>query len=164
MTCQASLVAHAARRSPRLHRSVVPNPDKFFGPFRTASIPRTRTDRPGAGWRVTNAVSRRICPGSVFREHAARTARYTDAEIAPLSFEGDAPSAGELSRTWHAMLDEAREIVAALPPDRVGTCVLGPDDGLFRGGRTDLADALATDALRFRSGSIRGVLPTVRGA
>ena len=102
-------------------------------------------------------------PASILA-HAARTARYTEDEIAALAFEGGAPSAGELSRTWHAMLDEARGLVAALPPSRAGTCVLGADGTLFRGGLGELAAAIAADEVRYRSGSVRGVLPSVRRA
>ncbi len=97
-------------------------------------------------------------------EQAARTARYSEDEIAALAFEGPAPSASELSITWHAMLDEARAIVATLPPHRAGTCVLDADGTPFRGSLTDLSKAIAADALQFRSGSVRGVLPTVRPA
>jgi len=102
-------------------------------------------------------------PASIL-EQAARTARYSEDEIAALAFEGAAPNASELSRTWHAMLDEARAIVAALPPSRAGSCVLDADGELFRGSQEDLKKAVATDSLQFRSGSIRGVLPTIRNA
>ncbi len=100
-------------------------------------------------------------PASIL-EHAARTARYSEDEIDALSFAGAAPTAGALSRAWHAMLDDARTIVAALPPDRAGTCVLDGGGALFRGSVEDLTNALNSGELQFRGGSIRGVLPTVR--
>lgn len=56
-------------------------------------------------------------PASIL-DHVARTARYSREEIDALAFAGRRPSAGDLSRTWHSMLDEARELVAALPSGR----------------------------------------------
>ncbi len=102
-------------------------------------------------------------PASIL-EHAGRTARYSNEEIDALAFEGTRPSAGELSRTWRAMLEEARELIAALPPERAGCCVLGPDGGLFRGDPTRLAPLLLAGDIGFRTGSLRGVLPTVMEA
>ena len=92
-------------------------------------------------------------------EHAARTARYSQAEIQALAFSGPAPDAGELSRTWHAMLEEARHIVALLPVEEAGTCVLGTRAELYRGGAADLRAALQEHAIVYHHGRIRGALP-----
>jgi hypothetical protein len=95
-------------------------------------------------------------------EHAARSARYSAEEIATLAFAGPAPDAADLSRRWHAMLDEARTLVALLPPERAGTCVLDPRGELFAGDGGSLRSALAAGKLRFHAGRIRGALPQVR--
>ncbi len=97
-------------------------------------------------------------------EQAARTARYSSSEIESLAFEGTRPAAEELSRTWHEMLEEARALIAHLPSERAGCAVLGPTDDLYRGGVEDLRRSLAASTVRFRTGSIRGVLPTVHEA
>lgn len=95
-------------------------------------------------------------------EHAARSARYPQAEISALEFEGPSPDAAELARRWHGLLAEARGVVAVLPLDQVGTCVLDAGDELFRGDAESVRDALGRGAAKFRTGSIRGVLPEVR--
>ena len=96
-------------------------------------------------------------------EHAARSVRYTEPEIQALAFEGETPTAAALSRQWHEMLDEAREIVAALPAEEAGRCILTTDGALFRGAPAVLANALAAEDVRFHTGSIGGALPRIRG-
>jgi hypothetical protein len=92
-------------------------------------------------------------------EHAARSTRYSAEEVRALSFDGDPPDAAALSRRWHAMLAEAGEIVAALPPDEVGTCVLARGGTLFRGDPSELRHALDSARLTFHRGSVRGAFP-----
>lgn len=92
-------------------------------------------------------------------EQAGRSARYSAAELAALSFAGPAPDAGELSRKWRAMLNEARELVGVLPPAEVGRCVLDQDGSLFAGDAKQLSAALNKGTVRFHEGSIRGALP-----
>jgi len=92
-------------------------------------------------------------------EHAARGARYAAVEIDALDFEGSPPDAADLSRRWHAMLATADRVVDALPPEEVGRCVLHGRDQLCRDDPPALASALEEGRVRFRSGSIRGVLP-----
>jgi hypothetical protein len=48
-------------------------------------------------------------------EEAARTTRYTQAEIDALDFDGPAPSAADLSTRWHRAVAEAREIGPCAP-------------------------------------------------
>jgi hypothetical protein len=96
-------------------------------------------------------------PGII--EQAARSARYSHAEIAELSFAGPVPDAAALSRTWHAMVEAARQIIAALPGDEAGKCVLGSDGELFHGSATDLPRALHFAQVKFHAGRIRGALP-----
>lgn len=94
-------------------------------------------------------------------EQAARGARYSRAELASLAFEGGPPDAADLSRRWHAALAEARAIVGLLPAEQAGRAVLARDGRLFRGTAHDLSDALASDALRFHEGRIRGAMPVI---
>ena len=99
-------------------------------------------------------------PGSIL-EHAARTAHYSQAEVQELSFAGPVPDAGELSRRWHSMLGEARRIVAMLPPEEAGKCVLGSDGELQRSAARDLDRALRDGRVAFHAGTIRGALPRI---
>ncbi|MBI5091710.1 MAG: nucleotidyl transferase AbiEii/AbiGii toxin family protein [Candidatus Hydrogenedentes bacterium] len=95
-------------------------------------------------------------------EQAARSARYSSAEIAALAFAGPAPDAADLSRKWHDMLDEARELVALLPPEETGKCVLGATREFFHGGPVQLRAALKDFEIAFHVGRIRGALPQPR--
>lgn len=99
-------------------------------------------------------------PASIL-ELAGRSSRYSNDEIRELSFEGTPPDASELSRRWHALMDEARTIVGRLPADAVGMGVLNESGDLFRGGRDDLEAALSTGRLRFHAGRIKGAFPKV---
>lgn len=101
-------------------------------------------------------------PASIL-EHAARSARYSQAELPGLDFDGSPPDAGELSRRWHAILNEAREIVGLLPPEQAGRAVLARDGRLFRGAPEGLREALAHDGLAFHEGRLRGALPRLLG-
>ena len=95
-------------------------------------------------------------------EHVARTARFSAEEIAELDFAGAGPEPAELARRWHRALDRAPEIIEALPSGEVGTCVLLDAQELCRLPASDLSEALNEKRLRFRTGSIRGALPTIR--
>ncbi|MEW6749889.1 MAG: hypothetical protein AB1505_02810 [Candidatus Latescibacterota bacterium] len=57
-------------------------------------------------------------------EQAGRSGRYSAAEVAELSFDGPPPDAAALSARWRRMLAEAKEIVANLPGEHGGKCVL----------------------------------------
>jgi hypothetical protein len=92
-------------------------------------------------------------------EHAARGARYSAVEVASLAFDGTPPDAGELSRRWHAALDQARLLVSALPPEHAGECVLDANGSVLRGSSEQLQSAIEAGRIGFRPGSIRGVLP-----
>lgn len=95
-------------------------------------------------------------------EHAARTARYSSEEVQSLAFEGSAPDAGDLSRRWHSQLSEARAVIAALPPQQAGKCVLDRTGRLVRQPAAVLTEVFVRDELSFHSGSIRGALPQIR--
>ena len=97
-------------------------------------------------------------PASIL-EHAARSARYSADEVATLQFEGAPPDAAALGRRWHALLDEARAQVDALPAPEVGTCVLTADGTLYSAGAGSLRSDLERGRVRFHHGRIRGALP-----
>jgi hypothetical protein len=92
-------------------------------------------------------------------EQAGRSARYSAWEIAALAFEGAPPDAAALSRQWHTILPEARDIVALLPAAETGRCVMDDGAGLFIGDPAQLRAALVGGTVRFHEGRIRGALP-----
>lgn len=96
-------------------------------------------------------------------EHAART-HYSAAEVLSLAYAGGPPDPAQLSRRWKKLAAEARAVAAALPAAQVGKAVLSRDGTLFRGDAAALAAALASDALLFHEGSIRGALPRLADA
>jgi hypothetical protein len=95
-------------------------------------------------------------------EHAARTAHYSSDEVRALSFVGTAPDAADLSRRWHAQIAAAHDVVAALPAQEAGKCVLDSVGRLFRGHGDDLREALLHGSLQFHAGCIRGAWPQIR--
>ncbi len=101
-------------------------------------------------------------PSAVLAQ-AARSTRYTSAELAGLAFQGQPPDPAVLSRRWHAALDAAKEIVTILPADQVGKAVLNANGDLFRGDAHELAAALTQGAVAFHEGALRGAWPQVAG-
>ncbi len=97
-------------------------------------------------------------------DRAARQGRYSATEVAELDFAGPHPDAGELSRRWHTILDEARQVVEVLPAMAVGCFVLGDSLELCRLGSSSLKSAIAAGQLHFHPGRIGGALPTLRPA
>jgi hypothetical protein len=100
-----------------------------------------------------------LAPDAILQE-AGRSARYSAVEIAALVFNGPAPDAAELSHHWHAALGNATQIVAMLPYQKVGQCVLRGGK-LFRGDAAALREVLARGEIRFHAGSIRGAFPQI---
>lgn len=94
-------------------------------------------------------------------EECART-RYAQAEIDVLDFDGPAPQVAEISATWHAAMDEAREIVRALPAEQVGRCVLDQHGLLEKAPATSLPEELTAGRVAFHQGRIGGALPELR--
>jgi hypothetical protein len=94
-------------------------------------------------------------------EQAGRSGHYTTVELEGLAFDGPPPDLAALLRKWHLMLREAREVVAALPPGQVGTCVLQRQGDLYMGNLAQLRRDLAADDLVFHPGSIRGAYPQI---
>ena len=95
-------------------------------------------------------------------EQSARSARYSDDEIAALAFDGPHPTAADVSRRWHAALDHARLIVALLPARSAGAAVVTRDGTPFRGDAAALPDALRTERVLFHQGRIGGAWPRTR--
>lgn len=94
-------------------------------------------------------------------EHAARSSRYSADEVAALEFDGPVPDAGALARRWRELLEEAQRIVATLPAEEVGRCVLGADGTLYTADPVTLAADLERGLVRFHAGCIRGALPSL---
>jgi hypothetical protein len=94
-------------------------------------------------------------------EHAGRTGRYSAEEVRELAFESEPPDAKELSRKWHAILDAARQVIAALPADQAGSCVITRAGELYCGDVSELRDAMNRSDIRFHTGRIRGAFPVV---
>lgn len=59
------------------------------------------------------------------------------------------------------MLDEADQIVSALPAEHAGSCVIDRRGRLFNGAPGQIPAALAGHEIIFHAGRIRGVLPTI---
>lgn len=97
---------------------------------------------------------------SFILEQAART-RYVQAELDQLDFGGPAPSAAALSATWHQAVEEARAVVALLPPEQAGRCVLDGEGGLQRAPPEALARDLTSGRVAYHEGRIRGAFPEV---
>lgn len=96
-------------------------------------------------------------------EHARRSSHYSAPEIAALAFDGDPPDAAVLLRQWHRALEQADEIVRALPADQLGTAVLRSDGSLFTGTPAELRGAIDTEIM-FHDGRIGGALPDITPA
>ncbi len=94
-------------------------------------------------------------------EQAARTSRYSAVEIGALAFEGDAPDAANLSQRWRRLLDSARAVIAVLPPDHVGECVLTETGELFMGTSDTAFAAAGLGKLRYHAGRLHGALPRI---
>jgi hypothetical protein len=90
---------------------------------------------------------------------ARRSARYSREEIDALDFSGKPPDAGQLSRQWKQILLQGEELIALLPVETVGTCVLDSGGSLFKGGAETLREELKKKAVIFHRGSIRGAFP-----
>jgi hypothetical protein len=95
-------------------------------------------------------------------EQAARSARYTAAEVAELSFDGPVPNVGDLSKRWHAMLAQGRALVDQLPAEQAGHCVIDSQGQLLRLPPEDLGQALEKGQVWFHSGSLRGAMPRLK--
>jgi hypothetical protein len=94
-------------------------------------------------------------------DEAARGGRYSAEEINALDFAQAPPDVRTLSMRWHEMLAEGQRLVARLPPEVIGHCVLTDAGALCRADAVTLARALGAGTIRFHPGSIRGAFPFV---
>jgi hypothetical protein len=92
---------------------------------------------------------------------ARRSGRYSSEEVAALDFEGTPPDASALARTWHRMLEEADEIVAALPAAEAGNCVVDRQGALYSAEPREIPGHLGANRIAFHRGSIRGSFPQI---
>lgn len=97
-------------------------------------------------------------------EQAARTSRYSREEIELLAFDAPPPDAARLGARWRTILREAAAMVAALPEEEIGTCVMTTAGTLFTGTAADLLDPRIRAGLVFHPGSIKGAFPRIRPA
>lgn len=93
-------------------------------------------------------------------EEAKRSSHYSRSEVMNLSFDGPPPDVEELSKKWHQILKEAKEIIDLLPAEEAGKCVLNSEEKLFSGNLQELAKSMDLKLLRFHAGSIRGAFPS----
>jgi hypothetical protein len=101
-------------------------------------------------------------PGAIL-EAAARSGRYSADEVGGLAFSDTPPDAGELARSWHRILETARQTIELLPPDEVGTCVLDVSGALLRAGPTSLVTEIDAGRVLFHHGRIGGAVPRLVG-
>ena len=78
-----------------------------------------------------------------------------------LTFDGEPPNIGALSRQWQAMLAEACEIIQWLPTEHVGMCVLNRNGDAYTGSAHQLKQDLSKGDLLFHAGRIRGAYPHI---
>jgi hypothetical protein len=98
-------------------------------------------------------------PGQIL--DGASRQRYVQAELDLLEFDHERPSANILGRAFKEAIEEAREILDALPDDEMGTCLLSLDGSPYTATPSQLVLDLADGAIRFHKGSIGGVWPVV---
>ncbi|TVQ25386.1 MAG: hypothetical protein EA383_08505 [Spirochaetaceae bacterium] len=92
----------------------------------------------------------------------ARRQRYSHAEVATLDFAAHSPDATVLGLRWHRILEDAEKIVATLPPDELGTCVLDDTSSLCTASASALESFVRDGRVLFHTGSIGGVWPSVK--
>ncbi|MEI7902861.1 MAG: hypothetical protein WCK89_21655 [bacterium] len=94
---------------------------------------------------------------------AARRLHYSQAEVDTLDFASEQPDAARLGERWHEALDDSGRIIACLPPEHVGKCVITREAHLFRGNAVKLAHVMAAGGILFHEGRIGGAWPRVTG-
>ncbi|HCM25743.1 MAG: hypothetical protein A2Z99_08670 [Treponema sp. GWB1_62_6] len=99
---------------------------------------------------------------SFILEQASRSAHYTQKDYETLAFAGQQPAIGELSLTWRTMLKEAEEIIALLPEEQLGQCVITGKGELFNGSLRAPGEKLAAGEIHFHAGSIRRAGPKIK--
>lgn len=98
-----------------------------------------------------------VNPDSLLAD-AARL-RYVQAELDLLSFAGAPPRAAEASRIWKGAVKSGRDLVARLPEDEVGKCLLDLDGHPYRKDARHLEEDLANGRVVFHAGRLLGAWP-----
>ncbi|MCP5008015.1 MAG: hypothetical protein GY941_29385 [Planctomycetes bacterium] len=94
-------------------------------------------------------------------EEAGRSSHYTKPELKALSFEGDVPDIGKLSKSWKQILTEAKETINLLPYEEVGKAVVDHKGKLFNRSISDLKRSQSLNQISYHCGTIKGVLPNI---
>jgi len=92
-------------------------------------------------------------------DEANRNARMTREEWIELDWEGEAPDFVAMKSRWRGAMEQARKIIALLPPDEIGKAVLNLKQEVFRGDFQTLQNDLHAERLHFHSGHIGGAWP-----
>lgn len=95
-------------------------------------------------------------------DEAAKSGHYSNAEVRSLIFENSVPDASELARKWKVALNEARQIIDALPASEIGKCVLNRNFELLAGSFNEIMNAIGNGGYSFHEGSIHGAFPTIK--
>ena len=93
---------------------------------------------------------------------AARSSHYSAEELSRLDFEGGSPDLVALSLQWKEMLKSAHKMIALLPTEHAGQCLLDADGKLFFGNLEELENVL-NGASHWHRGTIGGILPRIAG-
>jgi hypothetical protein len=88
---------------------------------------------------------------------------YSQQEIDSLDFDGSNPSAIQLSIEWKETLKTASAVIADLPEDHFGECILTDSHTLYKGTALQFATDLHAGKIVYRKGSIKGVWPEIIG-
>lgn len=99
-------------------------------------------------------------PQGILKE-AARSSRYTHADLEKLDFASPLPDIAKLSSEWKVLLKEGGGIIDFLPVEQVGKCLLSENGALICGGPHQIQQALRSEECIWHSGSIGGVIPNI---
>lgn len=99
---------------------------------------------------------------SLILDEAARNARTSREEWQEIEWQGEPPDLPTLKLQWREALAKAREIVALLPIEHVGTAVLKQSGEVFRVSIDELIQSLASNQLLFHAGHIGGAWPQLK--
>jgi len=98
-----------------------------------------------------------VNPDSLLSDAAKQ--RYVQPELDILSFEGPPPNASATARIWKEAIRSGRSIVARLPTDQVGTCLLTPDGRPYCHAVEQLEDDVQRGRILFHPGRLHGAWP-----
>ncbi len=123
---------------------------------------RCHTDIQKAGYLIWAACGKD--PGFnpfLILQEAKRSSHYTSADLAELDFSSSPPRIEDLASQWREILREGEKLIALLPADEAGKCILGKNGELYNGTPEELSDALTEDHLILHSGTIKGAFPAI---